>query len=476
MFHNNSYNKKYIYLRMYTSSSTTTTPIIPTSLSLSEKQQQQQQTSFLNSTTTCTFNDPSTLIKIETQEEYNNNGRKDAYTSIAMKYYAKEGRADLCLQYYLKYLQSHGKLPSREALHQLTRVLYLNNHLSGLLTLHDTLLAYYKLHPPSRSQINQLSYVYTMLINTLIHESNSNNNNNNSKHSHSSTSIIHNNNDSNNNSKYRIKKNKKDGSSSSSSSSSLSSSILKDKATIFKIIIKLCQEMQQFNITKTTVLYNSLIHWRVQQNDPELAWAIYQELRSHCSPTNYTYTTLLHLTRMQKDYHQMLQLLDDMKASNIIPDRTMVSVITLTLCDHYDYINAKLFLDQLLCHAPHILSKQYKSTLLNTIYTHYQQVNRHHHQRQQYSFSHHSSNDQFDLNQLQKDQVIDHLNNHNHNHNNKNNNNHNSNNNPNHNVKLTSKEKRRKYIIKVMKKKQKRRIKLLQSKQSPINNDLNQLN
>ncbi|KAI9308889.1 hypothetical protein BJ944DRAFT_259434 [Cunninghamella echinulata] len=426
----NANNNKYGYLRMYSSSSSSS--LISSQSFISplqhQDQEQMQSSAFIDMTSSTIATAYNQSIPLTKDEENSNKKdkkeRRDASTSIAMIYYAKQGNADLCLQYYLKYLQAHGKLPSQEALHQLIRVLYLKNHLSGLFTFHDTLIAYYKLHPPSRRQVNQLGYMYTMLINCLI------------RANHQYYTKVHNNmnNKNNNENKKKLKKNHH-------SSTSKLSSLLKDKATIFKIIIKLCQEMQQFKITKTTVLYNTLIHWRVQQNDPELAYAIYQELKSHCTPTNYTYTTLLHLTRQQKDYHQMLQLLKEMERVEITPDRSMVSVISLTLCDQHDYTNAKLFLDELCYYAPHLLGANYKSILLKSLYNHYHQY---HHQQQEEKQQNQQSQLQQPPHQLNS-------------------------------VKLTSKQKRRKYIISVKKKNQKKRKKL-ELRRQLVSNDLDNSN
>ncbi|KAI8086541.1 uncharacterized protein BX664DRAFT_336112 [Halteromyces radiatus] len=264
--------------------------------------------------------------------------QRDATTSIAIIQYAKKGRADMCLQYYLRLLETQGTLPSHEALHQLARVLYIKQHVRGLYVLHDTLFVYHKLHPPSGRQSRNLIYIYTMLINLLSQRL-------------PVKSSIHPNNG--NKTGKKIQKQ------------------TKQLAETTKTVIQLCQEMHQLGLTGTRPFYNSLVAFCVKKNDMELAWSLCQELTTLHSPTAYTYSILLHMTRKQKDYDQMMTLLDEMEKDGIVPDHAMVSTVLLALCDQRQYKSAVNLMNRLAYHTPDLVGPKYKNVLLQTLYRHH---------------------------------------------------------------------------------------------------------
>ncbi|CAO3589590.1 unnamed protein product [Absidia cylindrospora] len=273
--------------------------------------------------------------------------QKLTLTSIAMIYYAK-----------------HGETTIHEALHQLARVLYSKRHLPGFSILHDTLLAYYKLNPPSGRQSRNLTYIYTMFINLIMRQPNY-------TKKRSPTSSY-------------VRKRSSDQSTCYSNSppplslTSLTTSPFMTMTTKTTTIIQLCQEMRELGLTGSPVLYNSLLKFCVMKKDSVLATSLYKELVNIYPPTKHTYSILLDLARKQNDSGLILQVLDRLELDGIVPDRPMVSTVMLALCDQQQYMMAIEFVDQLTYHAPQVMGPQYKSVLMDTLDRHYQQ-----HKRQQ---------------------------------------------------------------------------------------------
>ncbi|ORZ10084.1 hypothetical protein BCR42DRAFT_422704 [Absidia repens] len=289
-----------------------------------------------------------------------------------MIYYAKHGEADQCLKHYLQLLESQGKLPCHEALHQLARVLYSKRHLSGFSILHDTLLAYYKLNPPSGRQSRNLAYIYTMFINLIMRQPNYT-----KKRSPTSSNVRKSQRLSDQSPRY----------SSSPLPLSVTSSTTSPSMTMTTkttTIIQLCQEMRELGLTGSPVLYNSLLKFCVMKMDSALATSLYKELVNICPPTKHTYSILLDLARKQKDSGLILQVLDRLELDGIVPDRPMVSTVMLALCDQQQYMMAIEFVDQLARHAPQVMGPQYKSVLMDTLDRHYQQHKRKNKRQQRY--------------------------------------------------------------------------------------------
>ncbi|KAF1802015.1 hypothetical protein V8B55DRAFT_1476190 [Mucor lusitanicus] len=208
---------------------------------------------------------------------------RPAEPSIAITKLASQGRPNEALAVYLQLIQDGG-FPSRESLYQLTRALYKSSNLQGMYAIHDTLISYYSVHPPSNKSARSMTYMYTMLI----------------------------------------------------------SLIARHKPVNFDTIRALCKEMSQFTATSNIVLYNTLIKTLLDNNQVTQAHALFKDLlcNTTLNPTISTYTILMKDALKRRDYDRILDYLQDIQSKEIIMNYAVVSIVTDALCDIEEFDKA----------------------------------------------------------------------------------------------------------------------------------------
>ncbi|ORX42926.1 hypothetical protein DM01DRAFT_1340913 [Hesseltinella vesiculosa] len=275
------------------------------------------------------------------------------------------------LECYLSLLRKHGALPTHEAMFQLTLALYKLQHVRGLSILHDTLYSFFVTYgnaARSARQSHLLTHMYTMMINLLMTKRKQQT----SFHqSYKSLSFL----------LLQLRQRLPDDFSSRTKSQQRKFhrqlweqwQKLQEQHT-GRLILQLCQEMRQLQLSGSSPLFNTLLQWCVQQKhqEPDLTWNLYHELQQWCTPTPRTYTILFDFARQQQDYPAMLRLLKDMQSHTVTPDHMLINIVMLSLCDQRQYTKAKAFLSHVSVTAPHILNRPLREHFMDWLTRHHQ--------------------------------------------------------------------------------------------------------
>ncbi|KAI8071292.1 hypothetical protein BC940DRAFT_317099 [Gongronella butleri] len=301
-------------------------------------------------------------------------GQRDRYTSMAMMQCARDKEGREALGHLLRLLRKDGMLPSREALFQVTHVLYKQRDLGGMSALHAALYSFYHTNylatkrPLAARQAQFLTHMYAMLIQLLVDSQRRT-----STQFRGMSSMEH-----------VAKQLEKTLPSDLGNQSTRQQRAFHRRQWLEwqqqqenkhgEIIVRLCQEMRQLGLRGSSPLYNTLLRWSThKQRDSSLAWALFAELQQWCTPTERTYTILLHFARTRRDYPAMLRVLRNMRKHTIVPDHTMVSIIMLTLCDRANYTKAMQFLNGVRDANPHLLTPTQHAHLVHLLCKHHQQ-------------------------------------------------------------------------------------------------------
>ncbi|KAI8994544.1 hypothetical protein BDB01DRAFT_773122 [Pilobolus umbonatus] len=237
---------------------------------------------------------------------------RPAQPSLAIKNLATQGRAKDALSCYLKLIEEGG-YPSQEAIYQLIRILNGTSDLYGMFAVHDTLISYYKIHPPSVRTLKLLRYAYTMLINMIANHT---------------------------------------------------------APTDIDTILKLCREMAILNVSESVVLYNTLIKAYLRDGHISKAEQIYDEMiKQKLTPSTVTFIILLHDASRRKDIPRLLSYMDQMDRYSIPVDYGIVSIITSTLCDLRQYQLAAQLVNKinLEMNIHELISNRYRQQLIEYI-------------------------------------------------------------------------------------------------------------
>ncbi|KAI8364555.1 hypothetical protein BD560DRAFT_402706 [Blakeslea trispora] len=204
---------------------------------------------------------------------------RPAEPSIAILKYAQQGRLNEALSTYYQ-LFSEGSFPSRESFYQLTLSLYRCSDLQGMLTIHDTLLAYLRRHRRvSNANKRTLLYVNTMLINLIAKNT---------------------------------------------------------QPIDIQRIMSLCKELVRYQqkTQSPIVLYNTLIKVMLQRKQVDYAHALLDDIAQHnLQPTLQTYGLLLKDAAKQKDIPRLLSYLKQIdQHPDLYIDYATVSIVVGALC------------------------------------------------------------------------------------------------------------------------------------------------